>query len=206
MARPLEIAVLRRTPAHVAQVTAAIILAAGASTRMGASKAQLSFRDGTFLTHLAGKLAMHCEPVIVVVGAHAFPAPAMAQAVMNADWQQGQLSSLQCGLRALPRSVTSTLFTLVDHPDPAHETIAALLQSSSLIAVPVHQGKHGHPVFLRRPIISKLLALPPASSAKVVFRAHVDETDYIPVPDAAVLDDIDDPESLARFRRRTEHA
>ena len=173
---------------------------------MGKPKAQLPFRGGTFLTHLASRLAEHCQPVIVVLGAHAINAPSFVQTVSNTAWEEGQLSSLQCGLRALPADTSSALFTLVDHPDPAHGTIAALLRSPKLIAVPVHNGHHGHPVFLRSPIIRELLALAPAGTAKPVFRSHIGDTDYIPVDDAAVLDDVDDPESLARFRRRTEHA
>ena len=187
-------------------MTAAIILAAGASARMGTPKAQIPFRNGTFLTHLIDKLAGQCGPLIVVQGAHVTTVPPPARVVMNESWEQGQLSSLQCGLRALPAGTESALFTLVDHPDPADGTIAALLRSPGLIAVPVHEGRHGHPVLLRRPIIQELLALEPDGSAKPVFRRHIGETDYILVDDAAVLDDIDDPESLARFRLRTEPA
>jgi len=187
-------------------VTAAIILAAGASTRMGSPKALLPFRSSNFLGHLTGRLALHCSPVIVVAGAHLLPASPAARLVINPQWPEGQLSSLQCGLRALPPGVSSVLFTLVDHPDPADGTIVSLLRSPRLIAIPVHEGRRGHPVFFQAPLIPELLALAPAESAKQVFSRHARDTEYITVDDPAVTDDVDDPEALALFRRRTNHA
>lgn len=202
MAQPFKIDLSRRDPTRASEVTAAIILAAGASTRMGTPKANLPFRGGTFLSHLTARLSAHCNPVITVTGAIAL---ASGQHVFNADWQQGQLSSLQCGLRALP-PVDSAIFTLVDHPDPADATIAALLNSVALIAIPVYNGRKGHPVFFQSALIPELLALPQTASAKEVFRRHIASTEYIPVNDAGVTDDIDDPTALAAFRARTEHA
>ncbi len=183
-------------------MTAAIILAAGASTRMGTPKANLPFRNGTFLSNLIFKLSTHCTPVLTVEGAVAL---AHGRHVFNTNWQTGQLSSLQCGLRALP-PVDSVLFTLVDHPDPADATIASLLNSQSLIAIPVYNGRKGHPVFFQSALIPELLALPKTASAKEVFNRHIASTEYIPVNDPGVTDDIDDPTALAAFRARTEQA
>jgi len=184
-------------------VTAAIILAAGASSRMGMPKANLPFRGGTFLSHLTAKLAAHCHPVLTVTGAHLLPA--FGPQVHNPNWRQGQLTSLQCGVRAIPEA-HSTLFTLVDHPDPADETILSLLASRALIAIPVHNGSKGHPVFFQASLFSAILALPETATAKELFSQHLASTEYIPVNDPGVLDDVDDPESLSRFRQRTENA
>ena len=203
MASVVEIHLQRRDSARAAEVTAAIILAAGASSRMGMPKANLPFRGGTFLSHLTAKLAAHCHPVLTVTGAHLLPA--FGPQVHNPNWRQGQLTSLQCGVRAIPEA-HSTLFTLVDHPDPADATIAALLNSMALIAIPVYNGRKGHPVFFQSALIPEFLALPQTASAKEVFRRHIASTEYIPVNDAGVTDDIDDPTALAAFRARTEHA
>ena len=208
MARAVEIDSARRTAARTAFVIAAVILAAGASARMGTPKAMLPFRGGTFLSNLCQRLARHCEPVLVVTGAHAgqIQCPPGARAVVNAQWELGQLNSLQCGLRALPAGVEGVLFTLVDHPDPAEETLTRLAASQALVAVPVHEGRKGHPVWFRAELIPEFLALTADASAKDVFRAHAGQTDYIAVADPGIADDVDDAAALLRFRARTEFA
>ena len=187
-------------------MTAGLVLAAGASARMGTPKAMLPFRGGTFLSHLCRRLGPHCETIIVVTGAHAgqIQCPLSAREVVNAQWQAGQLSSLQCGLRALPVQVAGVLFTLVDHPDPSEQTLAQLAQSQALVAVPMYEGRKGHPVWFRAALIPELLALWPGASAKDVFRAHAAQTEYITVADPGIVDDVDDAAALLRFRARTE--
>ena len=203
MAGRLEISFQPRRP-FAEEVTAAIILAAGASTRMGVPKANLSFREGTFLTHLCDRLSAFCQPVIVVLGAHApdIVRPPAAQVVVNQSWSAGQLSSLRSGLLALPPGVTAILYTLVDHPDPLPSTLESLLKSPGKIAVPTFHGRRGHPVKFA-PELRKEFLDPTAATAKEVFRHHAAETHYVPVDDPGVTDDIDDSEALARFRERT---
>jgi CTP:molybdopterin cytidylyltransferase MocA len=85
---------------------AGIILAAGESRRMGFPKALLRYRDETFLDTLIGLFAARCQPVIVVLGAHSERiregTSRPATFVNNANYQRGQTSSMQCGLRAVP--------------------------------------------------------------------------------------------------------
>ena len=111
--------------------SAALILAAGESRRMGSPKALLDFAGASFLDTLIGLLAPRCSPVIVVLGASADDIRAAAGRpaafVVNAEWQRGQLTSMQCGLRAVPPEASGVLFTLVDHPAVASVSIDALL-------------------------------------------------------------------------------
>jgi CTP:molybdopterin cytidylyltransferase MocA len=130
---------------------AGIILAAGESRRMGFPKALLRYREESFLDNLIGLFAARCQPVIVVLGAHAERIregtlrPAVF--VINADYQRGQTSSMQCGLRAVPDGAESVLFTLVDHPAVAPATLDALLagrlQAHSLTGRPLERALIG---------------------------------------------------------------
>jgi CTP:molybdopterin cytidylyltransferase MocA len=162
--------------------TAAIILAAGESSRMGRPKALLPFRGGTFLSVLAKTLGAHCSTVIAVFGANAealvSAAPAGVVPVVNHGYKLGMLTSLQAGLRALaPESRGRVLFTLVDHPAIGVATVDALIRSHAPIAIPRSSGKRGHPSrsgktsstsFLRnrrRPgFTTSSTAMPPGSS------------------------------------------
>src|SRR5262249_768807 len=102
---------------------AAIVLAAGESRRMGFPKALLPIQGRTFVEHIVGRLtATRVDGIYVVLGAHrerilAAVDVTHAQVVVNHDWELGQLSSLQAGLRALPHGeYDAAIMALVDHP------------------------------------------------------------------------------------------
>jgi CTP:molybdopterin cytidylyltransferase MocA len=184
---------------------AGIILAAGASSRMGSPKALLEFRGETFLDRLIGSLAACCSPVIVVLGYEPEVIRAGVRSagrtlfVLNPEYQLGQFSSLQCGLRAVPKAADGAVFTPVDHPNIEAATVERLMESPARIAIPRYLGRHGHPVRVSRSIISEFLELSPQARARDVMRAHASEIDYVDVADSGILDDIDDPESYRRL-------
>jgi molybdenum cofactor cytidylyltransferase len=177
---------------------AAIILTAGESRRMGRPKAFLPFRGGTFLSHIADTLGARCFPVIAVFGYDADRLMAMAPSnvtpVANPNYQLGMLTSLQAGLRAVPADCETVLFTLVDHPAIAPETVETVLRSDAPIAIPRYQGKRGHPVLLRRRIFEEFLAEPITAKTRDTIDRHAAEIDYIEVGDPGISDDIDNPE------------
>jgi molybdenum cofactor cytidylyltransferase len=123
-------------------------------------------------------------------------------AVENPNHQQGMLTSLQAGLRAMSELPERILFTLVDHPAVARETILALLHSDAALVIPRYAGKRGHPVIMRREIAEEVMAEPATSKLNLVMDRHAGEIHYIDVDDPGVRDDIDDPrlyrELLAR--------
>ncbi|HVW85153.1 MAG TPA: NTP transferase domain-containing protein [Bryobacteraceae bacterium] len=191
---------------------AAIILAAGESRRMGRPKALLPFRGGTFLSVLAGALGSYCSPVVAVFGFDgetvASAAPANVISVINPDYQLGMLTSLQTGLRALGDSLPErVLFTLVDHPAVAPETIAAVMAADADIAIPRKAGRRGHPVIVSRAIALEYLREPATSKVRDVIDRHAGRIRYIEVEDPAISDDVDDPALyealLAREASRT---
>jgi molybdenum cofactor cytidylyltransferase len=183
-------------------VTAGIILAAGESSRMGSPKALLRYGGVTFLDGLCGILAKYCAPVIVVLGASADEirrnTAAAAAFVVNEDYRSGMTTSLQCGLRAVPREAEGVLFTLVDHPSVSGGTIEALLAAPRpLLRVPRYQGKRGHPIWFSRELIPEFLALPRDGAARDVVHGHREQTEFLDLDDAGIVADIDDPAGYA---------
>ena len=168
---------------------------------MGSPKALLRYRDETFLDRLIGLFASRLDPVIVVLGANAEEIRSQtirsATFVVNGDYTQGQTSSLQCGLRALPPAVRGVLFTLVDHPAVEPATLDALLQSpaaaAGLLRVPRYQGRRGHPIWFSRDLAAEFLALPATAAARDVVRAHAAETTILDLDDPGIAADIDHP-------------
>lgn len=177
---------------------AAIILAAGESRRMGTPKASLPFRGGTFLSVLSGVFLPHCSPVVAVFG---FDGDRLREtagsdviAVVNRNYEEGMLTSLKAGLRALPPDRDSIVFTLVDHPAVSADTVSRLLASRASIAIPRYRGKRGHPVRISRDIAREFLNEPSSSKVRNVIDRHGALIDYLDVDDCGVVDDIDDPE------------
>jgi len=184
---------------------AGLILAAGESSRMGSPKALLEFRGETFIDRLIRCFSAYCTPVIVVLGHEpeviraGVRFPLQAVFVLNTEYERGQFSSMQCGLRAVPEDADGVVFTPVDHPNVEGATVVKLIESGALIAIPQYLGSHGHPVLFSRSLIPEFLALPPDSQARVVTHRHASEIGYIDVADAGILDDIDDPEAYHRL-------
>ena len=175
----------------------AIILAAGESRRMGAAKALLRFQGQTFLEGLIAKLQKFCDPVVAVLGHHAeeilSATSRNVRFVVNPDYALGMLTSLQCGLRALPEVTRYAVFTLVDHPNTSDATIAAVAGAPEApVVIPRFRGRKGHPVRLSRAVIDKLLQLPPDAKATDVLHGYVAATRFLEPDDAGIVDDIDD--------------
>jgi molybdenum cofactor cytidylyltransferase len=190
---------------------AGVILSAGASSRMGSPKALLRAPGSqeSFLDRLIGILAPHCDPVIVVLGHQVetiragISRAAQAVLVVNDRYTLGQLSSLQCGLRAVPEEAAGVLFTPVDHPGVRPETIqrivTAFRNQGAVLTIPRHGGERGHPVCCARELIAEFLALPPEAQARDVIHRHLDRACYVDVDDPGVVNDIDDPETYRRL-------
>jgi CTP:molybdopterin cytidylyltransferase MocA len=191
---------------------AGLILAAGASRRMGRPKPLLEFEGETFLDRVIRVLAPHCAPVIVVLGRHAeiirqsVRRSAEARFVVNPEPERGQLSSLQCGLRELPAHVEAVIFTPADLPAIRPSTVQALAEAmrdgEAAVVVPTFEARRGHPVGVRRDVFRELLELPASATARDVIHRHTRATLYIPVEDPGILYDVDDPASYERLLRR----
>jgi molybdenum cofactor cytidylyltransferase len=120
--------------------------------------------------------------------------------VVNADYQRGQLSSLQTAIRHLASDphCDGMLVHLVDHPYIEPNLVRAMLQrfadGQKLIIVPRHRGKRGHPVIFSRALFTELLNAPMEQGAKAVVNAHPEETLELDTEDVGITLDIDTPE------------
>lgn len=185
---------------------AGLILAAGASSRMGYPKALLRLEGETILERLIRTFDAVCESTWVVLGHDAdriragLTHPVAARFVLNPEPERGQLSSLRCGLEAIGESAEAVMFTPVDHPLIARSTVEALRRAVEqsperpLLAIPRHGGRRGHPVCLDARLMPSFFGLPPAGTARDVIRAHSSGALYVDVDDPGILRDVDTPE------------
>lgn len=185
---------------------AAILLAAGASQRMGGQpKALLASREAatTILERLIDLYSRHCDRVVVVIG---YQAERVKNGTRrdNVEWvenpmpERGQFSSLQCGLAAIEPGC-SVIFQPVDYAGVDESTIALLAGTEAPLAIPRFAGDRGHPVRLGPELISELRALAPDAQARDVIRARYGEAVFLDVEDRWVTADLDTPEDYRRW-------
>lgn len=182
---------------------AAVVLAAGASSRFGALKQLLPWQGGTLLSHVVDTaLESLADPVIVVLGKRAEECRAALDSrpvkiVTNEDWAEGQSTSVKAGLTAVPDTVCAALFPLADQPMVTAHTMNALMARYQVTLAPVvwpeHAGQRGNPVLFDRALFPDLMRLSQDAGGRSVLKAHVDEGERVRVNDAGILFDIDTP-------------
>ena len=191
-----------------------IILAAGASSRMGTDKALLPYpgSEENFLSAQIASLRPHCEILLVVAGPNAGALKPdvyrlAADLVVNPDPERGQFSSLQVGLNELlSRGRDLALITHVDRIAPRSQTINALKDAfarrlrETWMVVPEYNEVHGHPVLAGREMIEEWLRAPVDSTARDVEHAHQAHIAYLPVDDPNITANINTPEEYERLR------
>lgn len=193
----------------VAQVhgrVAAVVLAAGESSRFGAPKQLARWQGQTFIERVVDvALASQARPVVVVLGAEvAHSRAALAgqpvQIVVNKKWAQGQSTSMQAGLAALPPNVSGAIFFLVDQPGVTPKITDALIerhrQTLAPIVWPEFEGKRGNPVLFDCTLFAELMQVRGDTGGKPVLLAYKDQAQRVAVTEKGVLQDFDRPEDL----------
>src|ERR1700731_1145298 len=191
---------------------AAVILSGGASRRMGTPKALLPYRGGTFPDHL---LKVTDHPRIgwrrVVLGADAGAIVAGTEfradeIIINENWEAGQLSSIQAGVRSLPEGTDGILLFLIDHPLINRELVGELVErfylSGKAIVLPIYKGRRGHPVIFGARLYEELLSAPMETGARAVVWAHREEVCEMETSEEGCVLNLNDPETLAKIRER----
>ena len=179
-----------------------ILLAAGLSTRMGEPKQLLPFGDSTIIeTMIDNMLGSKLDEVIVVIGhelekVHEKIRHKPIKVVFNPNYQEGMLTSAQCGVQALPDCADAFALMLVDQPfitsDLINRVVEAYKESDKGIALPSYNYRRGHPAIFNRRYASDILSLDAESGGiRSLFKKNADDIQYVIVDTNRVLKDID---------------
>jgi molybdenum cofactor cytidylyltransferase len=185
---------------------AGVVLAAGASRRLGVAKQTLAWQGRPLVWHAArAALEAGLSPVVVVTGAAAAEVrPALAEEpvrlVENAEWQSGQASSVRAGLAAVRGETEAVVFLLADTPFVDAPLVRALVaehcRSLAPIVAPRVADRWANPVLFDRVAYPDLAQLEGDQGGRVLFdRFGVKGIEW----DPAVLFDVDTPEDLRRL-------
>nr|WP_275406354.1 NTP transferase domain-containing protein [Pseudodesulfovibrio sp. JC047] len=186
---------------------AAIIPAAGLSSRMGEFKPLLPLGNGTVLSRCVdGFRANGIEQVVVVTGQRhddvaAAAVQTGAQPVHNPDFMRGMYSSVVAGVRALNADVAAFFVLPVDIPLVRGVTVKRLIESFSAsvpsVLYPCFLGERGHPPLIDRRLVPDILAHDGAGGLRTVLDRHEAEARNLDVADFGVSHDLDYPADYA---------
>ena len=192
-----------------------LILAAGASSRMGRDKALLPWPSntpeaGTLLSATILALKPLTQQVIIVASTNAENLKPIAESLdariaINPAPERGQFSSIQIGLQAvLDCGLNAAMLTPVDCPPLAaislqllHGRFILAIANAKWAVAPEHNGRRGHPLLLSRELIDAFLAAPVSSNAREVKHAHAERFEYVSVSDPFLSADMNTPEQFA---------
>jgi len=203
-----------------------VILAAGKSERMGAPKVLQSFLGESFLSRIAAALrAAGVERIVLVLGHQAaqlqtqLPSVVGLQVVTNHDYEAGQFSSLQAGMRALPPQCAGTLLCLIDQPHLFASTYQQILSSArsapTQVVIPIYNCHRGHPLYLPARLFAEILQANAADSLsrlcsisrlrsiklRNILAQKPEQITTVAVADPGILEDIDTPADLHRLEQ-----
>jgi molybdenum cofactor cytidylyltransferase len=190
--------------------TAAVILAAGTSTRMGTVKQLLRLDDRPLLQHVIDNVrASGVTEIVVVLG---FAEEAIrreidaqnARVVINESYQQGMGTSLKAGLSAVDPSAEAAIIVLADQPFVQPATMDRLIsehrQCKAQIVIPIYRGFRGNPVLLDRAVFPEIMTLNGDMGCRAIFGDHLEGTVKVPVDDVGILLDVDRPGDFEKLR------
>jgi molybdenum cofactor cytidylyltransferase len=193
--------------------TAAIVLAAGASRRLGRPKQLEPWGDTNLLGRVvAAALDLPVDEVWVVVGSGADRILEEvdlggAGVIENPEWEEGIASSLRVGLDALTRlsRAERAVILMGDQPDVSPEIVGALLDSHRSsgrpVSIPKYRYTLGNPVVVDRSLWSRVMSLEGDEGAMRLWRAHPEWVNEVWFPDQAPRD-IDTEGDVTELRPR----
>jgi molybdenum cofactor cytidylyltransferase len=209
--------ILRPTPragtaTQSAPRIAAIVLAAGKSSRMApANKLFVQIDGRSLIEHaVAAATGSQAATTVVVLGneadrVRAILAGRAATLVDNPDYASGLASSLRAGLAAVPADCEGAVVLLADMPGVTSAHVDRLIAAFSplegrAICVAARNGKRGNPVLWAQRFFAEMAALEGDQGARGLVRRHEESVCEVDMPDDGVLTDLDTPEALGAYR------
>jgi len=187
----------------------AVILAAGASTRMGTAKALLDWGGRPLLQHQIDTLVeAGCDPVVVALGHAAevvrsrIDCRAPCRVIVNAGYTEGRAASVRAGAAALPAGLGAIVITNIDGPCSA-ATVRKLIEEmgsvGASIVVPRYDDKNGHPAVFAGELLTELRGVDEVGQGLKAVRAqHRETTQFVDVDDPLVGLDLNTPKDYER--------
>jgi len=205
-------------PAVAGRRIAAVVLAAGRSTRMGGPNKLLAEIRGRPLVRIVVEeaVASHAKPVIVVVGhergeVEKALAGLPVQFVHNPDFAQGLGTSLKAGIAAVPAEADGAIVCLADMPQVDASLLNRLIAAfdpdrGALIVMPTAEGRRGNPVLWSRRFFPDLMAIEGDVGARHFIGRYSEAAVEVPLEGKAALVDVDTPEALIGVKAAIEEA
>lgn len=190
-----------------------ILLAAGASTRLGHPKQLLVYQDQTLLQHsLHSAQDSMAKPVVLVLGAHAESVQAEIKdknvhVVENLEWVEGMASSIKCGIKKIQDinpAIEGLILMVCDQPYVTsvllNDLIATHLKTGKQIVASGYDNTFGPPVFFHKTLINELLQLEGDIGARNIVREHIDRVALLPFAEGTL--DIDTEADYQRLKSK----
>jgi molybdenum cofactor cytidylyltransferase len=192
---------------------AALLLAAGKSSRMGLNKMLAEIEGRPMIARTAQRiLSSRARPIVAVLGNQADEVDTAlgrlpVDRVTNPDYADGLATSLVRGLTALPADIDGVIVCLGDMPLIAGRDIDRLIAAFNplegrAIIVPTRRGQRGNPVLWSRQFFAEMMALKGDTGARKLIEEHADLVAEVEMDSDSVLIDIDTPQALAQLRER----
>jgi molybdenum cofactor cytidylyltransferase len=203
----------REEPLAASRRVAAVVLAAGRSTRMGETNKLLAEIDGKPLIRIAVEqaLASRASPVVVVTGhqrkeVEAAIAGLDVTLTHNPDFAQGLGTSLKAGIAAVPPENDGAIVCLADMPGVNAALIDKIVaafdpEKGALVVVPTLDGQRGNPVLWSRRFFPDLMAVEGDIGARNLIARYAEAVTEVPVEGQAAFTDIDTPEALRALKQ-----
>lgn len=183
-----------------------VLLAAGASTRMGRPKQLLEYRGTALARHAAEEALAACGPVFVVLGCRALEVDAALEglpvrALVNTEWQRGMGASIRVGAAAAEAAdLDGVIMALADQPHvtAAHyrRLVSEFRATGRPVVASLYAGVLGAPALFARELFRDLVALPPERGCQSIIAR---QPEPVPVPCEAAQFDLDTPDDYARL-------
>jgi molybdenum cofactor cytidylyltransferase len=191
----------------------AVVLAAGESKRMETSKLILPYRNKTIISTLIGNIrSSHVDDIIMVLGAWKKELmeeikSLQVRTCINERYQRGMLSSVICGLKALPEEAGAALIFPGDLPDIAAEITDSVIQAHRRtgkgIVIPVYNGRRGHPILIARKYFTEVEKLDSDTGLRGLSKKFKDDIHEQVTVNGSILSDIDTREDYLNAINKT---